>query len=108
LLQHNFSIKFITGIVLIVLNPLIAWAGLLYCTYLAKKTCKRSYFTVGACLYALSWLMAITGLLLAGKDGIDLIKPYFNRFGSIIFLVTLLVIAFSLYSFIKTSKSCNH
>jgi hypothetical protein len=73
---HGYSLKFLVGLALLVLNPLVGWAGIAVGAYLARRTARRYYYGLGTGMYMVSWGMALAGIALAGPEGIALAKKY--------------------------------
>lgn len=86
------SIWFWTGVVFLLINPVIGWGGLSICTLLGKKTGKKFYYKIGLGIYGLSWLILGLGIVLAGREG----KRYCREFWYYVlhsrYVVILLVI----------------
>ena len=47
-------------------NYLFGWGGILFFTYLARKTGKKIYYVLGSAIYIVSWGMLLAGVYLAG------------------------------------------
>ncbi len=76
----NHSVAFWFGVVLLVVNPIIGLGGAALCSYLAIKTKKKKMYAImGTSIYALSWLMLLTGGWLAGPEGYALVKDLFLK-----------------------------
>ena len=74
------SLKFWTGIILLTTNQFIGWGGVALCTVLALKTGdKKFWVTTGVVIYAVSWVMLLLGGVLAGPEGVALIKQLFAK-----------------------------
>ncbi len=48
--------------------------GILIGAYLPRKTNKKFYYILGGAVYALSWVMLALGVVLAGYEGVRLVK----------------------------------
>jgi len=99
-MEHN-SIGFVVGIVLLIFNVPVGLAGLGLGAYMAKRTGKKSFYTVGTAIYMLSWLMLGAGIWLFGSRGIILMKsfsaqhPWLKYISPVIFIG---IIAYALFA----------
>lgn len=74
------SFKFWTGIILLTTNQLIGWGGVVFCGLMAAKTGKKSFWiTTGVVIYAISWAMVPLGVVLAGPEGVTMVKQLFAK-----------------------------
>lgn len=103
--MHEYSLKFIIGIILLITNIPLGWGGLVFCAYLGRKTKKKFYYWLGTVLYILSWIMLALGGFLAGPEGIKLAKNVTNkyRWESVIAAV-LIIIGIFIYGSKKKNK----
>ena len=100
--MHHVSAKFIAGMILLTTNQVIGWVGIGLCAYLAKKTKKKYWIAVGTGVYALSWGMVALGLVLAGKEGLDLSKSLLVKYG--MWLVPIALIIAAVIYYVKKRK----
>jgi hypothetical protein len=78
--MHGHSVKFIIGMVFLLTNQVIGWAGLIVGAWLGKKTGKKAYYALGTVTYGLSWGMVAAGVYLAGPEGLALVKVLFRKY----------------------------
>lgn len=78
-------------------NQVFGWLGMLCSVYLAKKTRKNIFYSIGLLIYALSWGMLALGVVLAGPEGILFLKHIFAEYGWQAVAVLLLVACFCGY-----------
>jgi hypothetical protein len=74
------SVRFIAGVILLLTNQVIGWAGMAVGIYLAKKFSRKIFYFLGVGIYGFSWAMLAFGAYLAGPQGIALVKHFFLRF----------------------------
>jgi hypothetical protein len=79
--MHSLTWKFHLGIVLLTTNSFIGWAGILAGIYLAKRSGKKYFITLGFLIYLLSWGLLALGVVLAGPDGLRISKHIFFKYG---------------------------
>ncbi len=109
--MNDLSWRFIIGILLMVTNQPVGWGGIVYFTYLGKKTGKKIYYGIGTTLYALSWLMLCTGLLMTGPDGIVFARVLTNKYEMQSYILSTLLAVCGITIFLwrkrakKTSES---
>jgi len=100
------SLRFVSGMVLLLTNQVVGWAGLIGGSYLGKKTGKKLFFALGTVTYALSWGMLALGAYLAGPEGVELVKKLFKAYKVQVIAVGVVIIAsLIVYYFIKRSRS---
>ncbi len=74
------TLKFWIGIVLLTTNQVFGWGGMAICAALALKTGEKKFWiTAGMVIYAISWAMAGLGVVLAGPEGVKLIKDFIAK-----------------------------
>ena len=66
----EFSLKFWTGVVLLLINQPIGWTALIICNGISVKKQDVNYSLLGIGVYALTWGMLGLGFLFAGREGI--------------------------------------
>lgn len=71
-----FSPKFITGIILILTNQIVAWGGIIICAFLSKEKTRKTFIATGISLYIISWIMLALGIVLTGREGLELAKQW--------------------------------
>lgn len=98
------STKFIIGMVLLLTNQVVGYAGLLGAAYLVKKTQKKYWAAAGTVVYALSWGMFFLGAWLAGKEGIDLCKRLLKQYGWWALAVAVPLIAAGILIYVNKRK----
>jgi hypothetical protein len=98
------STKFIIGMILLVTNQVVGYAGLLGAAYLVKKTKKKYWAAVGTVVYAISWGMFFLGAYLAGKEGLDLCKLMIKKYGWWALAVAAPLIAAGIIIYVKKRK----
>jgi len=78
----EFSLKFRTGFILLVINQPFGWGAMLICNAIAihKQNALFSFLGIGA--FALSWGMLGLGLLLAGPEGIKYARSLLKKLWS--------------------------
>jgi|GEM_PF-2533995 len=64
------SIRFLLGVILLVINQPFGWGALVVFALWAVKTQKAVFYLIGVAAYALSWGLLGLGVLLAGPEGI--------------------------------------
>ena len=69
-----FSLRFIVGITLIVINYPLGWGGVIAGTLLYRKTRRRWWCLAGTGVYGLSWGMLAAGIYLAGPEGMSFVR----------------------------------
>jgi len=95
--------RFITGMILLVTNQPVGWGGIIYFSYLAKKTGKKIYIALGTVIYAVSWGMLALGAVLAGPEGLAIVKDTTKKYGWKL-LPVVLIIGLAVFFFIKIKK----
>jgi len=106
--MHDFSVKFTIGMILLATNQAVGWGGIIYFAYLAKKTGKKIYIAAGTVIYIVSWGMLALGMMLAGPEGLALIKKLFavyrwQSIGAILFIAVVAVY----FKFLRPKKISN-
>jgi len=96
--MEKFSTKFIIGIILLVTNQPIGWAGLIACAYIAKKTKKKIFYAAGTLIYVLSWGMVAAGLALCGPEGLKLVWGLYKRHGKSLAILIAVMAVIALYA----------
>lgn len=66
----NFSLRFYTGIILLMTNQPIGWGAMAVCNIIAIERRDIFFTYLGFALYALTWGMLGVGVLLAGPEGV--------------------------------------
>ncbi|MEI8217982.1 MAG: hypothetical protein WCG51_02895 [Elusimicrobiota bacterium] len=100
----TYTPQFIIGVILIVTNQLFGWGGIVVCEYFAHKTKKKIFHAAGIGIYAVSWGMFLLGTILAGPQGVALIKQLFARYGFIT-VAALVVIAVVIWFLFRRKRS---
>jgi hypothetical protein len=93
----GYSWEFIIGMTLLLTNQFVGLGGLALCTYLRKRTGKKSYYAVGTSVYILSWIMLIIGVSLAGPQGIAYLKRFITVYHWQAVVGALLILAVVIY-----------
>jgi len=88
--------------ILLTTNQVIGWAGIGASAYLAKKTGKKFWIAVGTGVYIMSWGMVALGILLAGKEGLDLSKSLLAKYG--LWLIPVALTAAAVIYYVKKNK----
>ena len=78
--MQGHSLGFIVGVVLLLTNQVVGWAGLIAGSYFARKTKEKKYYLIGKIIYAISWGMVFAGIYLAGPEGVKLVKDLFKAY----------------------------
>ena len=78
----EFSLKFLIGIILLIINQPLGWGAMLICNALTieKHNVLFSFLGIGA--YALSWGILGLGLLMAGPEGIKYSRSLLKKLWS--------------------------
>jgi len=92
--------RFITGMVLLIINVPVGLIGLGFGAFMAKKTGKTIYYPIGTGIYILSWLMLGAGVWLAGEKGLALVKAFSVQHAWIKFVAPLVVSGIIIYAII--------
>ena len=104
--MQSYSLRFISGMVLLLTNNVVGWLGLIGGSYFGKKTGKKIFLAAGTGLYALSWGMLALGVYLAGPQGVELVKKLFKAYKwQAIIAGVIIVSALIVYHFTKRSRS---
>ena len=90
--MNSLTWEFNLGLILLMTNSLIGWSGILVGIYLAKKTQKEYFITIGILIYILSWAMLALGIVLAGPEGLRISKHIFYKYGWSGVLIILIMI----------------
>jgi len=78
--MKNKTIWFKLGILLFIFNFPIGYGGLILFGSLAAKTGKLFWLYMASCSYICSWVMLGIGFLLAGPEGMRLVRNKWNKF----------------------------
>ncbi|MCD6594634.1 hypothetical protein J7L68_03055 [bacterium] len=70
---------FTAGVILLIVNPPLGWVGFMFGGYLSAKYHSPKYMLIATIVYAITWGMAGTGLLLAGPRGVALAKSILKK-----------------------------
>ena len=73
-MSDNFS--FVLGMMLIALNPLVGYGGIILSAFLFKKSKKKIFIYLGAGAYILSWGMLVAGTMLAGPKSLKIARTF--------------------------------
>ncbi|MBD3288423.1 hypothetical protein GF337_06425 [candidate division KSB1 bacterium] len=72
-------LKFLAGILLIILNYPVGFIGVVLSGTVAVKTHNSVYYAYGAGLYGISWFMFGLGAFLSGPEGIRSFKQWISK-----------------------------
>lgn len=75
----QFTVRFKTGVALLILNVPLAYGGLAITAALAAITRSEIWLLIGGAIYVFSWLMLAAGMLLAGPEGLKYVKGLRGR-----------------------------
>ena len=64
------------GVVLLIVNPPLGWLGFILGGYFSAKYQTPRYMVIATIVYAITWGMAGTGVLLAGPKGVMIAKSF--------------------------------
>lgn len=78
--MRTYSLNFIVGMILLLTNQVVGWAGIVGGAYMCKRTGKKIYYALGTGIYVLSWGMVGLGAWLAGPEGIALLKILLKKY----------------------------
>jgi len=92
--------RFIAGMVLLIINVPVGLLGLGFGAFMAKKTGKTIYYPIGTGIYILSWLMLGAGVWLAGEKGLALVKAFGAQHPWVKFVAPLVVTGIIIYALI--------
>ncbi len=85
-LLTEISPYMLIGVILILINFPLGWAGLAGFMHLAKKTGKKVFCFLGIAVYAFSWIVFFAGVFLCGKEYASLLC---SKFHTHILLITI-------------------
>jgi hypothetical protein len=95
-----YTPRFIIGVILLLTNQLFGWSGVILSSYWAKKRKQKLFLVLGISIYALSWCMFLLGSVLAGPQGIMLVKWIFVHYG-FYSLAALIVLVIAIVMYIR-------
>jgi hypothetical protein len=94
---EKYSVSFLIGMALLILNPVIGWGAVVIAVYMYKRKKNKIYLLLGTITYILSWGMLFLGSLLAGPQGLKLLKTFvrdnilLTSLGAIVILTIILL-----------------
>ncbi len=89
----------LAGIILIIINVPLGWAGLFLFGYYGKKTGKKIYYVLSVATYVISWIMAAVGVYLCEEKYAKYIfANYIIKFiYPVMFIIIIVLIALYFY-----------
>jgi len=73
---------FWSGVALLIINPPLGWIAFVIGGYFSAKYHSTKYMVIATIIYALTWVMAGIGVILAGPKGVALAKNFFRKIWS--------------------------
>ncbi len=70
------SPRFLIGMILLFTNQIFGWGGIIFFSYLAKKTSKKYFYALGTIVYIISLGMLALGAYLVEPAGLKLLRKY--------------------------------
>ena len=91
-MSNNFS--FIFGMLLVGLNPLVGYGGIILFAFLFKQNKKKIFIYLGAGAYVFSWGMLVAGTMLAGPKSLKIARTFIkeNLVFTLVVAVLILII----------------
>ena len=76
-MSDNFS--FIFGMLLVGLNPLVGYGGIILFAFLFKRSKQKVFIFLGAGAYIFSWGMLVAGTMLAGPRSLKIARTFIEE-----------------------------
>jgi hypothetical protein len=95
----DLSLQSIIGIILLFTNQVVGWGGLIYFTYLGKKSKKKYFYALASGAYIASWGMLGLGAFLAGEEGIAFFRQVSREYTLETTFVSVLMLCTALLAY---------
>ncbi|MCX5781761.1 MAG: hypothetical protein NT145_03515 [Elusimicrobia bacterium] len=105
--MEKYSISFLIGMALLILNPVIGWGAVIFAVYLYKKSKNKIYLLIGTITYILSWGMLFLGSILAGRQGFKLLKTFVKENILLTSLAAIIILVIYLLNQKRKNKTGN-
>ena len=93
--------RFLIGMILLIINVPVGLLGLGFGAFMAKKTGKTVYYPIGTGIYVLSWVMLAAGVWLAGEKGLAVLKAFSAAYPWVKFVAPVIISAIIIYAIIN-------